>query len=100
MSQTEDVILALGKTIVKLQGRVDLLEEALISLQRGLVNAFKETGFDFSKIGQIEPSRRAVVSNDPDFVDVAISEDKFTQKDTTQKIFKNEPRQDGDVCPI
>ena len=60
-TQIENVLLALGKAVNDLQTEVAELREAYISLQKGLVNAFRETGFDFSKIGQIEPCRRTVV---------------------------------------
>lgn len=62
MSQIEEVVLKLAESVENLQQEVSEIKEAYGSLQNALILAFRETGFDFSKIGQSVPSRRTAIS--------------------------------------
>lgn len=56
---TENLLLqTLTKQVIDLQTKLELVEDGYVSLQHGLVNAFKEIGHDFSKIGQVVSSRK------------------------------------------
>jgi hypothetical protein len=97
MSQTEDVVLALGKAVADLQTEINELRDAYISLQKGLANAFREIGFDFSKIGQVEPRRLPVVAQsalNPEALDPDL------QHEAALKILKEQDQVTEGVKPV
>ncbi len=101
MSQNDELLLKVGQTVIELEKRIEKQEETLKSLSKWLTHAFREMGYDFAKIAQIESSRRRTeIENN---LDVPMSPEEVSpevQNEIALRILKTEPSQDGDVCPI
>ena len=74
MSQQDEIIIRLAAQLEEHEKQIGTLLEMIQSLQRNLTNAFKEAGYDFQKIAQIESSRRRVAIQDS--VDIVMDQRK------------------------
>ena len=104
MSQNDQhnaLLIKVGEAELALEKRVEQLEETLASLSKWLTHAFKEMGYDFAKLASIESSRRQEEIRNQTHVPLTGDEvDPVVQHELALRILKNEPSQDGDVCPI
>jgi uncharacterized protein (UPF0335 family) len=101
MPQNDELLVKVAEAQLALDKRVEQLEETLKSLSKWLTHAFREMGYDFQKIAMIESSRRKdEIRNQTDVVLTSDEIDPEVQNELALRILKNEPSQDGDVCPI
>jgi hypothetical protein len=92
MSITDQVVVRLAEQVKEHEKQIGELLEAIESMQRNLTNAFKEAGYDFSKIARIESSRRReTIQNN---TEVVLDPEEFNpdfQDEVARKILNNEP---------
>jgi hypothetical protein len=101
MPQNDELLVKVAEAQLALDKRVEQLEETLQSLGKWLTHAFKEMGYDFAKLALIESSRRRDEIRNQTHVPLTGDEvDPAVQHELALRILKNEPSQDGDVCPI
>jgi hypothetical protein len=99
--QNDELLLKIGQIAMELDKRLERQEETLKSLSKWLTHAFREMGYDFQKIAMIESSRRKdEIRNQTDVVLTSDEIDPEVQNELSLRILKNEPSQNGDVCPI
>jgi len=98
MQQTDEIVARLGQIVLTLQTQVERHEETIKSLSKWLTHAFREMGYDFEKIAQIESSRRRdEVQAQTDILMEPEEMDPAVQDEIARKVLNSLPNQDGEI---